>query len=195
MARGLPFQLTENEELIVELPRSKAPYIIIFGLGLLFSGFFFANFLQLYSASSTSWVGSIFSIDIKSGTAVAPIFIGLASVALLFSLIAAYIYSANRMFITNEHIVRIEQHGLVATDRKVITHLNIEDVKARQNIMGRLLNYGKLTLSTEGQNATYVINYIKNVFEHERLITDTRDSYQKSVIDDGGRAIPVVEKR
>jgi hypothetical protein len=52
-----------------------------------------------------------------------------------------------------------------------------------------------VTLSTEGQNATYKINFIKNAFDYERLLTDTRDEYQQSVIDDGGRAIPLAEKR
>jgi membrane protein YdbS with pleckstrin-like domain len=195
MSNNLPFTLTNNEFLITELKRSKVPYVIMWSLALAVFSFFFYNFIQLYSANENAWFLDFSGLNLEDGMAFAPVFIFLCALTILFALVASHIYSANRMFVTNEHIVRIVQHGLVATDRKVITHLNIEDVKVSQNILGRILGYGKVTLSTEGQNATYQINYIKDCFQYETLITDTRDSYQQSVIDDGGKAIPFAEKR
>jgi uncharacterized membrane protein YdbT with pleckstrin-like domain len=194
MAKSLPFELTKNEELIDEFPRSGVPYIFIGLLTLLVSGFFFVAFFQLYGAGE-SWVAAWFGIKPETGAEIAGIFGFLSALSLVFGLIAAYIYSLNRMFLTNEHIVRIKQYGLVATDKKVISHLNIEDIKARQNLVGRIFGYGLLTMSTEGQNATYEINFIKQPFDYVRIATDVRDDYQQSVIDSGAKAIPLVEKR
>ncbi len=194
MAKDLPFELSKNEVLIEEFERSKIPYIFILALTLLISGFFFVAFFQLYGAGE-SWVASWFGIKPQTGAEIASLFGLLSGLALIFGLVAAYIYSLNRMFITNEHIVRIKQYGLVATDKKVISHLNIEDIKARQNIIGRVLGYGLMTMSTEGQNATYEINFIKHPFDYVQIATDVRDDYQQNVIDSGAKAIPLVEKR
>ena len=195
MAKSLPFELTKNEVLVAELERSKVPYVVMFGLGFLSTSFFFANFIQLYSASNSAWLRKLISISSETASQISPIFLLLSALSILFCLVAAQIYSQNRMFITNEHMVRIEQHGLVATDRKVINHLNVEDIKARQNLLGRLFGYGLMSLSTEGEGVTYTINFIKRPFEYERIITDTRDAYQQSVIDDGGQSIPLAKNR
>ena len=194
MARNLPFELSKNEELIDEFERSKVPYIFIVVLTLLISGFFFVAFFQLYGAGE-SWVASWFGIKPQTGAEIAGVFGLLSALSFVFGIVAAYIYSLNRMFITNEHVIRIKQYGLVATDKKVISHLNIEDIKARQNLVGRLFGYGLLTMSTEGQNATYEINFIKRPFDYVRIATDIRDDYQQSVIDSDAKAIPLVEKR
>ncbi len=194
MKKNLPFELSKNEKLIDEFERSKVPYIFIAVLTLLVGGFFFMVFFQLYGAGE-SWAASWFGITTETGADIAGIFGLLAAMSVLFGLIGAYIYSLNRMFLTNEHVVRIKQNGLVATDKKVISHLNIEDIKARQNVAGRLFGYGLLTMSTEGQNATYEINFIKRPFEYVRIATDIRDDYQQDVIDSGAKAIPLVEKR
>lgn len=192
--KKLPFALTNNEVVIQEFPRSKIPYVFIIFLTLLFGSFFFLNFVDMVSGG-TNWLSTMLSIDKETAKAAAPILGALSALTILGGVISAYIYSANRMFLTNEHIVRIKQQGLVATDKKMISHLNIEDIKARQNIIGAFLGYGLLTMSTEGQNATYEINFIKKPFEQVTLATDVRDEYQQTVIDDGGRSIPLAEKR
>lgn len=191
---NLPFQLTKNEVVIQEFPRSKVPLYFIVFLTLTFGSFFFLNFIDL-ATGGPNWFSNALGIGSKSAKEAAPIFSALSAISLVGGIISYYIYSANRMFLTNEHIIRIKQHGLVATDKKVISHLNIEDIKARQNLIGGILGYGLLTMSTEGQNATYEINFIKRPFEQVRIATDVRDEYQQSVIDNGGGAIPLAEKR
>lgn len=190
----LPFDLTQNEFVIKEFPRSKMPYLLITLLTVISSGFFFLTYIDM-ATGGNGWLKQMTGISAKTAKEASPILAVLSLTMLLGGSIAAYIYSANRMFLTNEHIVRIRQDGLVATDKKVISHLNIEDIKARQNLIGGILGYGLLTMSTEGQNATYEINFIKQPFEQVTLATDIRDEYQQSVIDSGGKAIPLVEKR
>lgn len=197
MARNLdklPFDLTNNESIIQEFPRSKIPYLFILFLTLLSSSFFFLTFIAMFSGGS-SWIGEMLSLSKETSKGVAPVMLAVSAMSVLAGIISAYVYSANRMFLTNEHIVRIKQDGLVATDKKFISHLNIEDIKARQNIIGAIFGYGLLTMSTEGQNATYEINFIVRPFEMATLATDIRDQYQQSVIEDGGRSIPLAEKR
>ncbi len=189
-----PFKLTKNEHIITELKRSKLPYVGIFTLSFSGAVFFFVTFLQMYGAG-TSWFGSWMSIDESTSFKIASVFIALSLICIIFGLIAAYIYSANRMFITNEHIVLIKQYGIVATDKKVINHLNVEDAKFRQNIMGKHFDYGKLTVSTEAQNTVYELNFVKDPSEYANLIIDTRDQYQTDLVANGGKAIPFAEKR
>lgn len=194
MSKALPFELSKNEILIEEFSRSKVPYVFIYGLTFTIATFCFTLFFQLYGAGE-SWALSWLGVSAEIGSQIAPIFAALSAVAVLFGIIAAHIYSLNRMFLTNEHVIRIKQHGLVATDKKVISHLNIEDIKARQNIIGKLLGYGRVTMSTEGQNATYDIGFIVSPFDYVKIATDIRDNYQQNVIDNGGKAIPLAEKR
>jgi hypothetical protein len=191
---NLPFRLTDGEYVIVELERSKIPYFIMLIGGGITSILFFITFLQMYSGSQ-SWFGSWFGITVENGLSLAPIFIGLSVLSIVSGLIAAFIYRSNRMFVTNEHIVRIKQNGLVITDKKIISHLNVEDVKARQNILGKFLGYGRIIISTEGLNSNYEINFIKKPYDYLGILTDTRDQYQTAVVAKGGGAIPLAEKR
>lgn len=193
-ARRLPFELSKDESVIQEFPRSKVPLFFIIFVSLTLGSFFFLNFIDL-ATGGPNWFSNILGISTQSAKGTAPIFAALSGVSIAGGVLAGYIYSANRMFLTNEHVVRIKQDGLVATDKKVISHLNIEDIKARQNIIGSIFGYGLLTMSTEGQNATYEINFIRNPFDQVRIATDARDEYQQAVIDSGGRAIPLAEER
>ncbi len=190
----LPFTLTQNEVLVREFPRSKLIYVFIIIVSLMTSSLFFLTFIDL-ATGGTNWLTSMTHMSLETAKQVSPIMLALTILSVLGGVISAYIYSANRMFLTNEHVVRIKQDGLVATDKKVISHLNIEDIKARQNFIGSLLGYGLITMSTEGQNATYEINFIKEPFDMVTLATEVRDDYQQSVIDNGGKAIPLAEKR
>lgn len=190
----LPFTLTRDEHLIREFPRSKLIYLFILLITTLSAGFFFVTYIDL-STGGDSWLRAMANISAQTARDAAPILAVLSLVSILGGVITAYIYSANRMFLTNEHVVRIKQDGLVATDKKVISHLNIEDIKARQNFIGGILGYGLLTMSTEGQNATYEINFIRKPFEQVTLATEVRDEYQQAVIDSGGQAIPLAEER
>lgn len=194
MSKSLPFELSKNEILIEEFRRSKIPYLFIYSATLFVASLFFIMFFQLYGAGE-SWASSWIGVSPEVGSEIAPIFGFLSALSVLFGVVAAHIYSLNRMFLTNEHVIRIKQHGLVATDKKVISHLNIEDIKARQHIIGKILGYGRVTMSTEGQNATYDINFIVAPFDYVKTATDIRDDYQQNVIDQGGKSIPLVEKR
>ncbi|HRV76132.1 MAG: PH domain-containing protein [Candidatus Nomurabacteria bacterium] len=193
-SKKLPFNLTQNEFVIREFPRSKLPYLLITTITAISAGFFFLSYIDMVTGGN-GWIRRTTGISVETAKEVSPILAVLSFTMLLSGAIAAYIYSANRMFLTNEHIVRIKQDGLVATDKKVISHLNIEDIKARQNFIGSIFGYGLLVMSTEGQNATYEINFIKQPFEQVTMATDVRDEYQQSVVDSGGRAIPLAEKR
>lgn len=194
MSDSLPFELSKNEILIEEFKRSKVPYLFIYALTIFTASIFFIMFFQLYGAGE-SWASSWIGVSPRTGSEIAPVFGFMSALSVLFGIVAAHIYSLNRMFLTNEHVIRIKQHGLVATDKKVISHLNIEDIKARQNIVGKILGYGRITMSTEGQNATYDINFIVAPFDYVKIATDIRDDYQQNVIDNGGKAIPLAEKR
>jgi hypothetical protein len=194
MSDSLPFELSKNEILIEEFRRSKVPYLFIYALTIFAASIFFIMFFQLYGAGE-SWASSWIGVSPKTGSEIAPFFGFMSALSVLFGIVVAHIYSLNRMFLTNEHIVRIKQYGLVATDKKVISHLNIEDIMARQNIVGKILGYGRITMSTEGQNATYDINFIVSPFDYVKTATDIRDEYQQNVIDNGGKAIPLAEKR
>lgn len=194
---NLPFKLSDGEELITEVKRSLLPYILYIGFSLTVAGAFLISAIQLYGQRG-SWIGGLLGQDmaVETSSMLAWVFLAVAVLTLFFGLVLAYVYSLNRMFITNEHVVRVLYYTPFARDIKVISHLNIEDVKEERGFVGFIFGYGSLTLSTEGQNATYQISYVKNASDYVVLATDTRDEYEKNLVDKGGGGvIPGIEKR
>lgn len=106
----------------------------------------------------------------------------IAALCLLFLLggyVAAYVYNANRFYLTNESVTQHIQTSLFSKKEQTISLSNIEDASFRQHgILQHLFNYGSLRLSTEGDETTYRFNYVSNPRVQVTLLNDAVEAFK-----------------
>lgn len=95
---------------------------------------------------------------------------------LFFSVI--WIWRRNKLVITNEHIVDIDQTGLFNRRVSALRLEEIQDISAK--ILGpsqTIFQYGTLTVQTAGERKNFIMDYIYDPFEVEHYILETRKKY------------------
>ena len=113
-------------------------------------------------------------------------FTGLASIAgfLVFATIVLlciatfWIWRRNKIVITNQHIVDIDQIGLF--NRKVATLRleEIQDISASvKGPMQIVLKYGTIIIQTAGERENFVFDFVPNPYELEHYIIETRKKF------------------
>jgi hypothetical protein len=91
------------------------------------------------------------------------IMIMVSVLGLLGGFVASYVYNANRFYLTNESVVQLIQTSLFSMHEQTVSLQNIEDASYEQHgILPQLLNYGRIRLSTEGDETTYRFAYVSN---------------------------------
>ncbi len=84
-------------------------------------------------------------------------------IALLGGFVASYVYNNNRFYLTNESVIQLIQTSLFTLNEQTVSLQNIEDASYEQNgILAQALNYGRIRLSTEGDETTYRFSYVAN---------------------------------
>lgn len=95
---------------------------------------------------------------------------------LFFSIM--WIWRRNKLVITNEHIVDIDQTGLFNRRVSALRLEEIQDISAK--ILGpsqTIFQYGTLTVQTAGERKNFIMDYIYDPFELEHYILETRKKY------------------
>lgn len=79
----------------------------------------------------------------------------------LATYITYYVYTNNKLYLTNESLFQTIQTGLFTKREQVVNLQNIEDASYTQDgIVQQLLNYGSIRLSTIGDENTYKLSYV-----------------------------------
>jgi membrane protein YdbS with pleckstrin-like domain len=74
-----------------------------------------------------------------------------------------YIYTSNKLFLTNESVIQEIQTGLFSKKEQIVSLVNIEDVSySQEGILQQIFNFGSIRLSTEGEETTYTFTYASN---------------------------------
>lgn len=80
--------------------------------------------------------------------------------AVIIGLVAYIVYSGNRLYVTNRHVVQLVMNSLVSSSENIIDLPSIEDVSFRQEgILQQMFHFGTLRLSTVGDETTYTFKY------------------------------------
>lgn len=80
---------------------------------------------------------------------------------LLGGYVAIWVYSNNRLFLTNESVIQEIQTSLFSKTEQTVSLMNIEDASYDQRgPLQTLLDYGSIRLSTEGEETTYRFSYV-----------------------------------
>lgn len=99
---------------------------------------------------------------------------------LLFLILAARIYQASQLIITNDNITQIMQVGLFHRKVSEISMENVEDVTAYQKgIFQTFFNYGRVHVETAGEQDNYDFIYCPNPNAYAKAIQDARVEFLK----------------
>ncbi len=97
-------------------------------------------------------------------------------VLLLISVL--WIWRRNKVVITDQHIVDIDQMGLFT---RVVSTLRLEEIQdISASVKGPLqtiFQYGSIVIQTAGERENFVFNYIPNPYELEHYILSIRKKY------------------
>lgn len=97
----------------------------------------------------------------------------LLAVTVIGGIIALKIYSGNKLYITNKHVIQMIMNSPVSTSINVADLLSIEDASFRQeNILQKMFHYGTLRLATVGDETTYTFPYSDIAPADLRAVTD-----------------------
>lgn len=101
--------------------------------------------------------------------------------SILYMVLAARIYRANRIIITNDGITQVTQVGLFHRRVSEISMGNVEDVSVRQKgIFQTVFNFGQLHIETAGEQNNYDFVYCPNPSSYAKVIQDARLKFIKS---------------
>ncbi|OYW84364.1 hypothetical protein B7Z17_04200, partial [Candidatus Saccharibacteria bacterium 32-49-10] len=103
-------------------------------------------------------------------------------VVLLFLLggyVAIWVYTNNRLFLTNESVIQEIQTSLFSKTEQTVSLLNIEDASYDQHgPLQTLLDYGSIRLSTEGEETTYRFGYVANPKRQIAILNNAVEAFK-----------------
>lgn len=98
----------------------------------------------------------------------------------IFLILAARIYKANQLIVTDENITQVSQIGLFRRKISELSMHNVEDVTADQHgIMQTFFNYGTLVIETAGEQNNFNFVYCPNPNAYAKAVLDARQMYFK----------------
>ncbi len=145
-----------------------APILIAMVLVLIaaFVGIIFYNQnSQQLTGSIPQWVVSI---------------IGFGLLAFIFFLLLGtfWIWRRNKIIITNQHIVDIDQIGLFNQTVSTLRLEEIQDISASiKGPVQTFFQYGTVVIQTAGERANFVFDYVPNPYEIEHYILEIRKTH------------------
>jgi hypothetical protein len=95
------------------------------------------------------------------------------------AVIASFIYNNNRFYLTNESVVQELQEGIFSKREQTVSLGSVEDASYRQDgLIPSLFNYGKIRLSTVGDETTYRFNYVSDPKKQIAILNDAVESFK-----------------
>jgi ABC-type antimicrobial peptide transport system permease subunit len=174
-----PFlNLSEGEYVIFSIKRHPIGLIYIWGAVASVILAVFAVVAVLASSGGLTQVGSSIGATIPITTLLIPAAL-ISILTFVFGFIAAYIYSANEFFLTNESVIQHIQTSLFNRKEQSISLANVEDASYSQDgILPHLFGYGLLRLSTQGDETTYRFNYASQPAKQIAVLNNAVESFK-----------------
>lgn len=104
-------------------------------------------------------------------------FLLLAVSAFIF-LAVVWIWRNNKIIITDEHIVDVDQIGLFSRNVSTLRLGEIQDISASVHGPAQIMfKYGTIVIQTAGERANFVFDFVPNPYDIEHYILETRKKY------------------
>lgn len=168
--------LSEGEYVIFSIKRHPIGLIYIWGAVII------TIVMTLAVAALLMTGGTLESLGLESAVSSEILLIPILLVCLLafvFGFVAAYIYTANEFFLTNESVIQHIQTSLFNRKEQTISLANVEDASYSQDgILPHLFGYGLLRLSTQGDETTYRFNYASQPAKQIAVLNNAVESFK-----------------
>jgi len=140
-------------------------------------------FMGLFALLFAQNQGSIDAGVGLSGNLVTTLGMGLVGLvvvlATLGAVVATYVYNNNRFYLTNESVIQEIQTSLFSRHEQTVSLNNIEDASFEQNgILPHIFNYGRIRLSTEGDETTYRFTYVAGPKKHIARLNNAIEAFK-----------------
>ncbi len=99
------------------------------------------------------------------------------------SLLAAYVYRKSRIILTNQKVVLIQYHSLIAREVSQLNIGEVEDVNVAQpSILDRIFKTGRVTIETAGEQNNYVLTQVEKPY---KFAQKTIQMHEGSIVEYG----------
>ena len=174
--------LSEGEYIILDIKRHPIGMLIPTGISV-FLVVMIMVFVMFYpSIARDAIISPMPSLTDVFG--VAMLLIGLVA---LGGAVSLWIYLQNHFYMTNESVIQEIQGSLFYRHEQTVSLGSIEDASFRQSgIIQTLFNYGTIRLSTEGEETTYIFNFVANPRKQIAIINNAIEDFKngRPVCDD-----------
>lgn len=93
--------------------------------------------------------------------------------------LAAWVYTNNRFFLTNESVIQEIQTSVFSRKEQTVCLMNIEDASfSQRGPLQILLDYGSIRLSTEGEETTYRFEYVANPKKQIAILNNAVEAFK-----------------
>ena len=93
--------------------------------------------------------------------------------------VIAYIYTHNRLFLTNESVIQQMQSSLFSQTEQTVSLANIEDANFSQHgVLQHMFNYGSIRLSTQGDENTYRFTFVADPRKHLATLNNAVEAFK-----------------
>ncbi len=102
----------------------------------------------------------------------------IAGIAVIFLIIATFVYLQNRWIVTDDSITQITQNGLFKRQMSELSMANIEDVTAVQNgLLATVFGFGTLKAETAGERSNFHFIYCPRPNTYAKIVLDARERF------------------
>lgn len=164
-----------DEELLIEVRKHWFGMFLIFLAGFFVGG---SVLLASFALASGNFLSSVGADSMRPFVALGGFLFTVVVIAL--TLVFAYLYQSNVVFVTNEKIAQVLYLSIF--NRK-ISQLNIgdvQDVTVKQNgFFAHVFHYGTLVVETAGEQQNYTFNYVPEPHNVARTIITSHEANLK----------------
>ncbi len=175
------FEHDPSEVIVLQATRHQIGVLAIFLMGGVSALILIA--LYVFVATDSSFSASL-GVNNASLSALA----GLVSLVLLvlilgITYLAIQVYRKSRIILTNQKVVLIQYHSLIAREVSQLNIGEVEDVNVSQpNLFDRIFKTGTLTIETSGEQNNYVLTQVEKPYEFARK---TIQMHEGSIVEYG----------
>ncbi len=162
------FEHDPSEAIVYQATRHPIGAITIFAMGGIAAFLIIVAFV--FFVSDASFFSSV-GMNSTNATAVGSLVaIVLLAVIAAVTFLSSYIYKKSRIILTNQKVVLIQYHSLIAREVSQLNIGEVEDVNVSQpTLLDRIFKTGKITIETAGEQNNYVLTQVENPYEFAKL--------------------------